>query len=147
GPAFEGQTRIAGVKTSTPFEGNVVVEGLKSPWGMTELPDGRLLVTEKEGTMRIVDVASGKISEAITGIPDVDPQGQGGLLGLTLDPNFEENRMVYWVFSEPANGGNHTAVAKGRLADDETAIENATVIYQALPTYDGKLHYGGRILF
>lgn len=146
-PAFDGQTRVAGVKTSTPFEGTVVAEGLKSPWGITELPDGRFLVTEKEGTMRIVDVTSAQVGEAITGIPEVDAEGQGGLLGLTLDPNFSTNRMVYWVFSEPANGGNHTAVAKGKLSEDEQSIEGATVIYQALPTYAGKLHYGGRILF
>lgn len=146
-PAFDGQTRIAGVKTNTPFEGTVVIEGLKSPWGITELPDGRFLVTEREGTMRIVDVASSTTGEPLGGIPEVDPQGQGGLLGITLDPNFSTNRMVYWVFSEPVEGGNHTAVAKGKLAEDEKSIENATVIYQALPTYDGKLHYGGRIIF
>ncbi len=146
-PAFEGQTRIAGVKTTTPYEGAVVVEGLKSPWGIAELPDGRLLITEKEGTMRIVDPATKSIGDAITGIPKVDSQGQGGLLGITLDPDFESNRMVYWVFSEPVSGGNHTAAAKGKLSADEKSIEGATVIYQALPTYNGKLHYGGRILF
>lgn len=146
-PAFEGQTRIAGVKTTTPYEGTVVVEGLKSPWGIAELPDGRLLVTEKEGTMRIVDPTAKTIGEAITGIPKVDSQGQGGLLGITLDPDFASNRMVYWTFAEPVSGGNHTAVAKGKLSADEKTIEGATVIYQALPTYNGKLHYGGRILF
>lgn len=146
-PAFEGQTRIAGVKTTTPYEGQVVVEGLKSPWGIAELPDGRLLITEKEGTMRIVDPTAKTIGEAITGIPKVDAQGQGGLLGVTLDPDFASNRMVYWTFAEPVSGGNHTAVAKGKLSADEKSIESATVIYQALPTYNGKLHYGGRILF
>ncbi|SFS30302.1 PQQ-dependent sugar dehydrogenase [Sphingobacterium wenxiniae] len=145
-PAFEGQTRIAGVKTTTPYGHTVLTDKLKSPWGIAVLPDGRALVTEKEGTMRIVS-ADGTVSEAITGIPKVDSQGQGGLLGLTLDPNFASNRMVYWVFSEPVNGGNHTAVGKGKLAEDEKSIEGATVIYQALPTYDGKLHYGGRIIF
>lgn len=146
-PAFEGQTRIAGVKTTTPFAGKVVAEGLKSPWGIASLPDGRLLITEKEGTMRIVDPASEKVSDAITGIPKVDAQGQGGLLGITLDPEFESNRMVYWVFAEPVSGGNHTAVGKGKLSADEKKIEGASVIYQALPTYNGKLHYGGRIIF
>jgi len=146
-PAFEGQTRIVGVKTSTPFESKVILEGLKSPWGITSFSDGRLLITEKEGTLRIADPATGKLSEAITGLPKVDPQGQGGLLGITLDPDFQTNRMVYWVFSEPVSGGNHTAVGKGRLADDEKTIENTQVIYQALPTYNGKLHYGGRIIF
>ncbi|WP_313516670.1 PQQ-dependent sugar dehydrogenase [Sphingobacterium sp.] len=146
-PTFEGQTRIAGVKTTSPYEAAVVVEGLKTPWGIAELPDGRLLITEKEGTMRIVDPNAKTIGEAITGIPKVDSQGQGGLLGITLDPDFANNRMVYWTFSEPVSGGNHTAVAKGKLSQDEKTIEGAKVIYQALPTYDGKLHYGGRILF
>lgn len=145
-PAFEGQTRIAGVKTTTAFEGKVVTDKLKSPWGIAVLPDNRLLITEKEGDLRIV-AADGTLSEAIGGIPKVDADGQGGLLGITLDPDFASNRMVYWVFSEPVSGGNHTAVGKGRLADDEKSIESAKVIYQALPTYDGKLHYGGRIIF
>lgn len=145
-PAFEGQTRIAGVKTTTAFESKVVTDKLKSPWGIAVLPDNRLLITEKEGDLRIVS-ADGTVSEAIGGIPKVDAQGQGGLLGITLDPDFATNRMVYWVFAEPVSGGNHTAVAKGRLADDEKSIESAKVIYQALPTFDGKLHYGGRIIF
>lgn len=145
-PAFEGQTRAPGVKTQTPYESEVVTDKLKSPWGIAVLPDGRLLITENEGNMRIVS-DNGELSEAIGGIPKVDARGQGGLLGITLDPDFASNRMVYWVFSEPVTGGNHTAVAKGRLADDEKSIENAQVIYQALPTYDGRLHYGGRIIF
>lgn len=146
-PAFEGQTRIAGVKTSTAFEGKMITDALTSPWGIVELPDGRLLVAEKAGNMRIVDAETAKVSEPITGLPKVDDNGQGGLLGLTLDPSFESNRMVYWVFSEPAANGNHTAVAKGKLAADDSKIENAQVIYRALPTYDGKLHYGGRVVF
>ncbi len=147
-PAFAGQTRIAGVKTTTPYEGKVVAEGLKSPWAAAVLPDGRLLVSEKAGNFKIVDASTGQISEAINGLPKVDAQGQGGLLGLTLDPDFSNNRMVYWVFAEPASaGGNHTAVAKGKLSADEKSIEGATVIYQALPSHDGKLHYGGRIIF
>lgn len=146
-PAFEGQTRIAGVITTTPYKTKIVTESLNAPWGVVELPDGRLLITETEGVMRIVNVSSGKISDAITGIPQVDARGQGGLLGLTLAPDFETSRMIYWAFSERVNKGNHTAVAKGRLADDDKKIENAEVIYRASPTYDGKLHYGGRVIF
>lgn len=146
-PAFEGQTRAAGAKTTTAYEGKVVTESLTSPWGVVSLPDGRLLITEKEGTMRIIDVANGQLSEAITGIPNVDARGQGGLLGLTVAPDFSSSRMVYWVFSEKVAEGNHTAVAKGRLADDEKSIENAHIIYRAIPTYDGVAHYGGRIIF
>ncbi len=145
-PAFKGQTRIAGVKTKTPYTAKVIAQGLKSPWGIALLPDGRFLITEKEGTMRIVS-KSGNISEAITGLPEVDNRGQGGLLGLTLDPQFSKNRMVYWVFSQPVNGGNLTAVAKGKLAANEKTIENAQVIYQAKPSHNSKLHFGGRILF
>lgn len=146
-PAFEGQTRIAGVKTTTPYEGVKVTESLEKPWGIVSMPDGRLLITENKGRMVIVDPESGQVSERITGIPEVDDRGQGGLLGLTLAPDFASSRMVYWVFSEKVANGNHTAAAKGRLADDEKSIENAQVIYRATPTYDGTLHYGGRIIF
>lgn len=146
-PAFEGQTRVAGVKTSAPFEGVVVTKSLSNPWGIVSLPDGRLLITEKKGMMVIVEPESGKVSDRITGIPEPDSRGQGGLLGLTLDPDFSSNRMVYWVFSEIVANGNHTSVAKGRLSDDEKTIENAQVIYRATPAHDGTAHFGGRILF
>lgn len=145
-PAFEGQTRIAGVKTTTPYEFKVLTEGLEQPWGITSLPDGRFLVTQKTGTMRIVS-QDGTLSDPITGLPKVNSGRQGGLLGLTLDPSFTSNRMVYWVFSQPLANGNLTAVAKGRLADDEKTIESAKVIYQATPAHKSELHYGGRILF
>ncbi|WP_234734372.1 PQQ-dependent sugar dehydrogenase [Tellurirhabdus bombi] len=144
--AFPGQTRVAGVKTSTAYEGKVLTSDLKSPWGLTSLPDGRLIITEKKGTMRIA-TAAGKLSEPITGIPAVNSDGQGGLLGIRVDPAFEQNRMIYWVFSEALPEGNLTAVAKGKLSADEKKIEGATVIYQATPAYKGTLHYGGRILF
>jgi glucose/arabinose dehydrogenase len=145
-PAFKGQTRIAGVKTSTAFEGKVLTDQLNKPWGITVLPDGRLLMTEKEGTMRIA-TSTGNLGSPITGLPAVNASGQGGLLGLTIDPSFSNNRMVYWVFSENSPQGNLTAVAKGKLSADETKIENATVIYRATPAHNSSLHYGGRILF
>jgi glucose/arabinose dehydrogenase len=145
-PAFTGQTRINGVQTNTAYEGKVITSTLTSPWGVKPLPDGRLLITEKTGTMRIVKT-SGEVSAAITGIPAVNPAGQGGLLGLCLDPEFSTNRMIYWVFSEASNGGNQTSVAKGKLSTDEKMIEGATVIYRANPANASTLHYGGRILF
>jgi aldose sugar dehydrogenase len=144
-PAFSGQTRIAGVKTKAPYEGKIITSDLKSPWGIAVLPDGRFLITQKTGTMRIV-TANGQLSDEITGLPAVANQGQGGLLGITLDPQFETNRMVYWTFSEP-QPENHTAVAKGKLSADEKRIEGATVIYRAAPYHNSVLHYGGRILF
>lgn len=145
-PAFPGQTRIGGVKTKTPYEGTVLSSALESPWGITTLPDGRLLITEKKGTMRIA-TTTGELSAPITGIPKVNADGQGGLLGLRVDPDFSNNRTVYWVFSEPLPEGNLTAVAKGKLSADEKKIEGATVIYRATPAYKGTLHYGGRIVF
>lgn len=145
-PAFLGQTRIKGVKTKTPYEFKILTESLEHPWGIAILPDGRLLITQKAGTLRIA-TPSGKISEEITGLPTVNDNGQGGLLGIAIDPNFTKNRMVYWTFSEQSREGNLTAVAKGRLSNDEKTIENATVIYRATPAYNGVLHYGSRILF
>ncbi|WP_207510956.1 PQQ-dependent sugar dehydrogenase [Longitalea luteola] len=145
-PAFTGQTRINGVKTAAAYEAKVLTSALVAPWGITSLPDGRLLITEKAGRMRIV-TNTGSVGNPITGIPAVNAAGQGGLLGLCIDPQFTSNRMVYWVFSENVTGGTVTAVAKGRLADNEASIENATVIYRAIPAFNGNLHYGGRILF
>ncbi|WP_336718802.1 PQQ-dependent sugar dehydrogenase [Chryseobacterium mucoviscidosis] len=146
-PAFAGQTRANGTKTSTPYVSEVVTSSLTSPWGITALPDGRLLVTEKVGTMRIIS-STGTVSNAITGLPSINSGGQGGLLGVCVDPQFTSNRMVYWVFSENVSGGNITSVAKGRLSNSETTIENPTVIYRANPSANvGNLHYGGRIVF
>ncbi len=144
-PAFTGQTRIAGVKSKTAYEGKLLSSDLKSPWGIASLPDGRFLITEKAGSMRIATNA-GAVGAPITGIPAVVTGGQGGLLGLVIDPQFAQNRMVYWVFSEKTDEGNLTSVAKGKLSADEKQIENATVIYRATPAYKGTLHYGGRIL-
>lgn len=145
-PAFPGQTRIGRVTTKTPYEVVVLTSDLKYPWGIAVMPDGRFLITQKTGTMRIV-TAEGKPGNSITGLPSVNSRGQGGLLGLTLDPSFAKNKMVYWVFSENTNNGTLTSVAKGRLSDDEQRIENATVIYRATPAHNSTLHYGGRILF
>jgi glucose/arabinose dehydrogenase len=144
-PAFKGQTRIEGIKTKTTLDVKVLAEGLKRPWGITILPDGRLLITEKTGTMKIV-TTSGMVSEPITGLPAVNSGGQGGLLGLTTDPAFSKNRIVYWVFSEKTSTGNLTAVAKGTLSVDEKKMENVSVIYRADPAHPSMGHYGGRIL-
>jgi aldose sugar dehydrogenase len=146
-PAFAGQTRVGGVKTKTPYEVKKLSEGLSAPWGITSLPDGRLIITEKaNGTLRIAK-PTGELSQPITGLPAVNSNGQGGLLGITTDPDFAQNRMLYWVFSESVEGGTHTSVAKGKLSADESKVENATVIYRATPAHKGSLHYGGRILF
>jgi glucose/arabinose dehydrogenase len=145
-PAFTGQTRVAGRITATKYKADVITSSLTNPWGITSMPDGRLVVTEKSGRMRIVTV-SGSVGQPITGLPQVNSSGQGGLLGLCLDPSFATNRIVYWSFSEPVSGGNLTSIAKGRLSNAENMIEGATVIYRAEPAYSGTNHYGGRVLF
>jgi aldose sugar dehydrogenase len=145
-PAFEEQTRINAVVTKTPYQHSIITTLLKRPWGIVALPDGRFMVTEKGGTIRIVS-ATGTTSEPISGVPTVNSSGQGGLLGITIDPDFNKNRMMYWVFSEAQPEGNVTAVAKGKLSADEKNLERVTVIYRATPYYKGTLHYGGRILF
>ena len=137
-PALEGQTRVGSVKTATPVEAKLITTELKSPWGIAVLPDGRFLVTEKRGQMRIVST-TGQVTEAITGIPEVNPAGQGGLLGLTLDPAFASNKIVYWVFSEQSTEGNVTAVAKGKLSADEKSIENVRYLTPANPVFKSTL--------
>ena len=145
-PAFEGQTRAAGMKTSQELDVQVLASGLRSPWGVIVLPDARLLITEKGGTLRIAS-PEGTLSNPITGLPAVNASGQGGLLDVVADPDFMQNGMIYWTFSEATTGGNLTAVAKGKLDATSNTVQNAQVIYRAIPAYNGTLHYGGRIVF
>ncbi|MFN4040642.1 MAG: PQQ-dependent sugar dehydrogenase [Brevundimonas sp.] len=145
-PAFEGQTRAPGVTTQQAMSHSVVAEGLEHPWGLALLPDGRWLVTEKPGRLRII-TAEGNIGEPITGLPRVDARGQGGLLDVIVGPTFGQDRMIYWSYAEPRDGGNGTAVARGRLADDGRSVENAQVVFRAQPTYDGDKHFGSALAF
>jgi len=145
-PAFAGQTRAPGVKTTTAYGATIITNKLNEPWGIGFLPDGRFIVTEKGGKIRIVTPA-GEVGAPLSGVPQVAVGGQGGMLGITLDPQFATNRMVYWVFSEATPEGNVTAVAKGKLSDDARSMENARVIYRAAPAFRGNLHFGGRVLF
>ena len=144
-PAFAGQTRIAGAKTAAAYEGKVIATTLTKPWGITSLPDGRLLITQKGGSMVIVS-PDGTVGTPIADIPAVNAGGQGGLLDVTVDPQFTANRMVYWTFSENTPEGNLTSVAKASLSADESRMENVKIIYRAAPAYRGNLHYGSRIL-
>lgn len=144
-PAYAGQTRIAGVRTAADYEGKVIATTLVKPWGITPMPDGRLLITQKAGSMLIAS-ANGTITAPVTGIPAVTAGGQGGLLDVITDPDFTTNRMVYWTFSEATPEGNLTSVAKGSLSPDDRRMENVKIIYRASPAYRGTLHYGSRIL-
>lgn len=145
-PAFAGQTRIGSIKTSTPYKDTVISTELKGPWGICVLPDGRLLVSGKPGTMQIL-TTSGKIVKTITGFPAVQFKGQGGLLDVNIDPAFAKNRMVYWTYAQPGDNGAALAVAKGKLSADETKLENVSVIFEASPRYKGEGQFGSRLMF
>lgn len=123
-----------------------VAGGLEHPWGLAFLPDGRMLVTERPGRLRIVD-AKGALSRPISGVPSVMARGQGGLLGIALDPDFARNRLVYLSFAEPRSGGNGTSVARGRLNEQGTALTEVTVIFRQMPTVASNLHFGSRLVF
>ena len=97
-PAFPGQTRAPEQKLNVAFETVTVADGLQGPWGLAFLPDGRMLVTERPGRLRIV-TAKGQVSDPVAGLPAVDSRGQGGLLDVALDPNFQSNQLIYWSFS------------------------------------------------
>jgi glucose/arabinose dehydrogenase len=145
-PAFAGQTRAPGVTTDVKMTASVVVAGLEHPWGLALMPDGRWLVTERPGRMRII-TAQGQKGEPIAGLPAVAVRGQGGLLDVAVGPTFAADRLIYWSYAEPREGGNATSIARGRLSGDGTRVEHVQVIFRALPAYDGDKHFGGALAF
>ena len=146
------QSPQAGGAPSSPQPGSVaipnkvtdVARGLERPWGMAFLPDGRLLVTERPGRLRIVG-RDGSVSAPLTGVPRVYARGQGGLLDVALDPKFNENRIIYLSYAEPGEGTAGTAVARARLG--QTGLEETRVIYRQEPKVSGGGHYGSRLVF
>jgi aldose sugar dehydrogenase len=143
-PAFEGQTRACAAPSNVAFDVVVLAKGLAHPWAVEPLPGGDLLVTEKPGRLRIVS-AKGELGPPIAGLPKVDARGQGGLLDAALSPRFEADRTIFLSYAEPREGGNGTAVARGVL--NRNSLENVRVIFRAMPTYDGTMHYGSRLAF
>lgn len=123
-----------------------VASGLEHPWGLAFLPDGRMLVTERPGRLRLVE-ADGKLSRPLSGVPSVMARGQGGLLDVTIDPAFAQNRLVYLSFAEPRSGGNGTSVARGRLNEQGTALTGVEVIFRQMPTISSNMHFGSRLVF
>lgn len=131
-----------------PFKTSVIAD-FDSPWAMTFLPDGRMLVTEKAGTLFLFDPKNGtKIP--VSGIPKVDTADQGALMDVVLHPQFETNKQVYVSFSEADPGGKGVALISGTFAqssDGTTALSNVKKVFQATPYVDGGGHYSGRIAF
>jgi glucose/arabinose dehydrogenase len=139
---------MADVQTVSTQAGSITVTtlagGLNHPWGMAFLPDGRLLVTERAGALRILDTDH-TLSEPLQGTPEVFHRGQGGLLDVALGPDFSTNRFVYLSFAEPGRGGASTAVGRGVLEAD--SIRDFDVIFRQQPKVEGPNHFGGRIVF
>jgi len=120
------------------------VDGLEHPWALAFLPDGRLLVTERPGRLRVVS-GPGRLSEPVRGVPEVYASGQGGLLDVAIDPKFAENRRIYLSYAEPGDGGAGTAVARARFAEDR--LEDVQVIYRQQPKVRSRNHFGSRLVF
>ena len=138
-PAFAVITDAPAQKTKQPFKVETFARGLVHPWGLAFLPDGRLLVTERPGRVRIVG-KDGRLSEPLRGVPAVVAGGQGGLLDVALDPDFARTRLVYLSYSEPRGSGtNGTSVARGKLEGDGDAagLADVKVIFRQEPAFSG----------
>lgn len=123
----------------------VVAEGLVHPWSVAFLPDGRFLVSERPGRLRIVQ-ADGRVGVPLAGMPRVAAGGQGGLLDVVLDRNFAHNQTLYFCYAERGDGGsNGTALARARLAGDGQALEAVQVLFRQQPKVASRLHFGCRI--
>jgi glucose/arabinose dehydrogenase len=147
-PAFGGQTRAPEQKLNVAFDVVTVSEGLVNPWSLAFLPDGKLLVTERPGRLRVVSADGKHMSEPLAGLPAVDARSQGGLLDVVLDPAFQKNELIYWSYSEPGQGVNNTAVARGRFVDGAAPkVENVQVIFHQAPSLTSTAHFGGRLVF
>lgn len=145
-PAFPEQTRAPMIADDVALKTEVVADGLVHPWGMDLMPDGSWLVTEKPGRLRVI-AADGTVSEPITGVPEVDARGQGGLLDVLLAPDFAQSRRLWLSFAAPAEGGrNQTAVVTATLADDNRSLQDVQEIFRQQPAWDSTLHYGSRLV-
>ena len=132
----------ASVKGIVDFQ--TIAKGLEHLWSLAFLPDNRMLVTERPGRLRVVG-PDGRVSEPLTGVPQVYASGQGGLLDVVLSPTFDKDRLIYFSFAESGEGGAGTAVARGRLG--ERGLESTQVIWRQQPKVSGSNHWGSRIVF
>jgi glucose/arabinose dehydrogenase len=122
-----------------------VAGGLSHPWALAFLPDGRMLVTERPGRLRIV-TADGRLSPPLAGVPRVFARGQGGLHDIILDRGFLQNRAVYSCYAEPADGGGRTAMTRARLNDEGGRLDDVQVIFRQEGPLSSGNHFGCRIV-
>lgn len=145
-PAFPEQTRAPAIQTRSAYTLEIITENLSYPWGLDFLPDGRMIVSEKPGRVRIVDL-DGTVSAPLGGVPAVRYQGSGGMFDLKLAPDFGTSRKVFLTYVVTAGGEAKNCVAAGRLSDDEASLQDVQVIYQIEPIQGGRFHFGSRMLF
>jgi aldose sugar dehydrogenase len=136
---------LCGTASAQALKAEKVAEGLAHPWAVAFLPDGRFLVTERPGRMRVVD-SKGQLGAPVAGVPEVAAKGQGGLLDVVLDSQFGSNRQLYFCYSEPGEGGNSTALARARLSADSARLEDVRVIFSQKPKVNSTAHFGCRIV-
>jgi glucose/arabinose dehydrogenase len=146
-PAFAGQTRAPEQRSGVTVQTQEIAAGLNHPWGIAIMPDGNLLVSERAGRLRLI-TPQGQVSDPLTGLPQVEARGQGGLLDVALSPNFASDRLVYFAYAEPrGDGANSTSVGRGRLNANATGLENVQRIFQQNPAWRSRGHFGSRLVF
>ena len=145
-PAHAQTERLLATEAG-PVRVQVIAQGFEHPWALAFLPDGRMLVTERPGRLRVVS-RDGGISAPVSGVPAVVARGQGGLLDVVLAPDFAASRLVFLAYAEGGpNDTAGTAVARGRLNDAGTMLEGVSVIFRQQPKVDGPNHFGARLVF
>ena len=140
-----GSLLATGSACAQELRAQAVAHGLDHPWAVAFLPQGRFLVTERPGRMRVID-AQGKPGAPLADVPPVAAGGQGGLLDVVLDSGFEANRELYFCFSEPGPAGNSTALARARLSPDASRLEDVKGIFSQKPKVASSMHFGCRIV-
>lgn len=142
-PAFAGQTRAPVLDADVTLRRQVVARGLRSPWGMDALPDGRWIVTEKQGRIKIIAPSGVRV---VSGVPAVADRGQGGLLDVVVDLDFARTRRLWFSYAEPRKGGAATAVATATLSADDTRLDDLRVLFRQQPAVSGGVHFGSRLV-
>ncbi|MDP5086070.1 MAG: PQQ-dependent sugar dehydrogenase [Yoonia sp.] len=142
-PAFAEQTRAPALPR-TDVAVSVFADGLDGPWGIAALGNGQYLVTEKPGSLRLVN-PDGSLSGPLAGLPEVADNGQGGLLDVAVSRNFAQDRTVFWTYAKSVPGGLVTAAARGFLSADGRLAEVMDIFVQDNPARNGR-HFGSRII-
>jgi glucose/arabinose dehydrogenase len=123
-----------------------IADGLEEPWGLAFLPDGRFLVTERDGRLTLFPPSGGAPLARIGGLPGIAAEGQGGLLDVMVPADFEQSREILFSYAKPQPAGSGTAIATGRLTQDATALEDVRVLFEMAPGSSGGRHFGSRIV-